>query len=65
MLLGEYECDYETAYIMENGKLPPLKKRCIHGEVEIRSAIERDWNELDEEYVCWRGWRIGNLDWIQ
>ena len=64
-MLGATECDWETAYFLEHGKYPPVQRHCSKGEVSIRDAIERDWNEPDLQYVMWRGWRIGNLDWIQ
>ena len=66
MMLGEKECSWDIAYFLENGKLPPVAERCAKGEVDIRTALEREWREPDMQYIMSRGCRFSaQLDWIQ
>jgi hypothetical protein len=65
MLLGDRECDYDTAYFMKYGKYPPVQRNCTKGEVSISDALERDWNEPNMQYIMWQGCNLGSLDWIQ
>ena len=65
MMLGDSECDEEMAYFLEHGKHKPVVRNCKFSEVSISDALEREWEKPDMQYILWRGWRIGNLDWIQ
>lgn len=65
MILGNKECDEETAYLLKYGKYPKRENRCTQGQPDIRDAIEREWNEPDMQYQLWRGCRFGSMDWIQ
>lgn len=64
-MLGETECDYDTAYFMEHGKYSPVVHNCTRGEISIQDALEREWNKPDMQYMLWRGCRFGSMDWIQ
>jgi hypothetical protein len=44
MILGEYECDDDIAYFLENGNYPPIKERCKHKQPDY------DDNEMYREF---------------
>lgn len=57
MMLGDKECDWETAHILKYGTRPKIKKTCIYGltENDIDYHMHKDnVNEFD----LWRGTRI-------
>lgn len=64
-MLGDKECDYDTAFFMKNGKYPPVVRRCKRGEVSISDALEREWEKPDMHYIIWQGCRLGSqFDWL-
>jgi hypothetical protein len=58
MILGNQECDEETAYFLMHGKLKPYKRpNCQYGLSE--NDIDYHLHESrPDEYYCWQGTRI-------
>lgn len=55
MMLGEFECDEETAYFLKHGKHMPLKERCKQSQ--FSSDPEYD-EELYREFI-----ESNNFEW--
>lgn len=49
-LLGDYECDEETAYYMKYGKYPPRKECNCKSTIEPE-IYDREWEQ--EQYYDW------------
>ena len=56
-MLGQFECDYDTAYFMENGKYPKRNYKWGMSHTEI-SRCDEIWENKPNEYFCLRGYRI-------
>lgn len=56
MILGNTECDYDTAYFLKYGEYPKVKK-CKQGLPEINRSSEI-WDREPEQYILYRGWRM-------
>ena len=58
MILGDKECDEETAYFLKHGKLKPYERcSCNYGLGESDNDYHLHDNRADEFY-CWQGSRI-------
>lgn len=58
MILGNQECDEETAYFLMHGKLKPYERsNCQYGLSENDIDYHLHENRPDE-YYCWQGTRI-------
>lgn len=57
MILGNTECDYDTAYFLKNGEYPKKENNCKYGLTNDDVDYYIHENRQDE-YYCWRGSRI-------
>lgn len=57
MILGDKECDEETAYFLKYGEMKPIKRSCQYGlnDDDIDYYIH---DKRPDEYYCWQGTQI-------
>lgn len=55
VLLGDKECDRETAYYLKFGRILP-----ITGKGKPKPPTEFDWEQINEpdHYYCWQGTKM-------